>query len=105
MRNVLVDHARTRVALKRGRGLEPVSLDEDMWVAQVDVDRVVDLDGALTKLETLDPRQGQIVELHYFGGLTLEETAAALDFSLATVKRDLRVARAWLAAELTRASA
>ena len=105
MRNVLVDHARSRVALKRGRGLETVSLDEATGVAQIDLDGVVDLDDVLKKLETIDPRQGRIVELHYFGGLTLEETASALTLSLATVKRDLRLARAWLAAELTSASA
>ena len=104
MRNVLVDHARTRVALKRGQGLEPVSLQEAVGVPQIDLDGVVDLDDALKKLETIDVRQGRIVELHYFGGLTLEETAATLTLSVATVKRDLRVARAWLAAELTSVS-
>jgi RNA polymerase sigma factor (TIGR02999 family) len=105
MRNVLVDHARTRVAHKHGRGLETLSLQEAIGVPQIDLDGVIDLDEALKKLETIDPRQGQMVELHYFGGLTLEETAATLDVSLATVKRDLRVARAWLASELTRPSA
>ena len=104
MRNVLVDHARTRVALKRGQGLEPVSLQEALGVPQIDLDGVVELDDALKKLETIDARQGRIVELHYFGGLTLEETAATLGLSLATVKRDLRLARAWLAAELTSVS-
>ena len=104
MRNVLVDHARTRVALKRGRGLEPVSLQEALGIPQIDLDGVVELDDALKKLETIDARQGRIVELHYFGGLTLEETAATLGLSLATVKRDLRLARAWLAAELTSVS-
>ena len=101
MRNVLVDQARTRGALKRGSGLETVSLNEETWAAQVDLDGVVDLDEALKRLETIDPRQGEIVEVHYFGGLTLEETAATLNLSLATVKRDLRLAKAWLAAELT----
>jgi RNA polymerase sigma factor (TIGR02999 family) len=104
MRNVLVDHARTRGALKRGQGLDPVPLQEETWVAQVDLDGVVDLDEALTRLEAIDPRQGEIVELRFFGGLTLEETAATMNLSLATVKRDLRLARAWLAAELTSAS-
>jgi RNA polymerase sigma factor (sigma-70 family) len=75
-----------------------------MWVAQVDLGGVVDLDEALTRLEMIDRRQSEIVELRYFGGFTLEETAAMLNLSLATVKRDLRLARAWLAAELTRAS-
>jgi RNA polymerase sigma factor (TIGR02999 family) len=105
MRNVLVDQARARGALKRGQGLDSVPLDEEMWVAQVDLDGVADLDEALTRLETIDARQGEIVELRYFGGFTLEETAEILNLSLATVKRDLRLARAWLAADLTRASA
>jgi RNA polymerase sigma factor (TIGR02999 family) len=101
MRNILVDHARARGALKRGGGRDAVPLREDMWVAAVDLDGVADLDEALKRLETIDARQSDIVELHYFGGLSLEETAAALSLSLATVKRDLRLARAWLAASLT----
>lgn len=104
MRNVLVDQARGRGALKRGEGLETVSLHEEMWTVQVDLGGVVDLDEALTKLEKIDRRQSEMVELRYFGGFTLEETAAMLNLSLATVKRDLRLARAWLAAELTKAS-
>ena len=102
MRNVLVDHARARGAAKRGGGLAAVELSEATWIDNVDMDTVTELDDALKKLETLDARQSQIVELRYFGGLSLEETAAALDLSLATVKRDLRTARAWLATELTR---
>lgn len=101
MRNVLVDHARTRAALKRGGGLDTVQLDEAMWIDHVDLDAVTDLDEALKKLERLDQRQSSIVEQRYFGGLSLEETAAALGLSLATVKRELRAARAWLANELT----
>lgn len=100
MRNVLVDHARTRNAVKRGGGSHTVELDEAMWIDSVDLDAVSDLDDALRKLEKLDERQSRIVEQRYFGGLSLEETAAALDLSLATVKRELRVARAWLASEL-----
>lgn len=101
MRNVLVDHARTRNALKRGGGLVSVQLDEATWIDRVDLDAVSDLDDALRRLEKLDERQSRIVEQRYFGGLSLEETAAALGISLATVKRELRAARAWLASELS----
>jgi RNA polymerase sigma factor (TIGR02999 family) len=100
MRNVLVDHARHRNAQKRGAGVTAVDLQEAMWIDQVDLDAVSDLDEALKKLEALDERQSQIVEQRYFGGLSLEETAAAMNLSLATVKRELRTARAFLASEL-----
>jgi RNA polymerase sigma factor (TIGR02999 family) len=105
MRGVLVDHARARVAEKRGGGMSVVELHEDTWIAQVDIDRVAELDEALSRLEALDERQARMVEQRYFGGLTLEEIARATDVSLATVKRDLRSARAWLAAELGSPSA
>lgn len=100
MRNVLVDNARARTAVKRGGGAALDELHEETWIADVDLDRVTELDEALTRLEQLDERQARMVEQRYFGGLTLEEIAAAMDLSLATVKRDLRFARAWLAAEL-----
>ena len=100
MRNVLVDHARARVAAKRGGGAALLELREDAWVTGVDLDRVEDLDEALKRLELLDERQARMIEQRYFGGLSLEEIASAMDLSLATVKRDLRSARAWLATEL-----
>jgi RNA polymerase sigma factor (TIGR02999 family) len=100
MRSILVDHARARTAAKRGGGMPTLPLQEDSWLAEVDVDRVAELDEALTRLEALDERQARMVEQRYFGGLSLEEIARATDVSLATVKRDLRSARAWLAAEL-----
>lgn len=100
MRNVLVDHARARTAQKRGAGTHPVELHESMWIDQIDMDAVADLDEALKKLEKLDERQSRIIEQRYFGGLSLEEIADATGVSLATVKRDLRLARAWLAGEL-----
>lgn len=100
MRGVLVDHARARMAVKRGGGAPVVELHEDSWIAQVDMDRVAELDEALVRLEALDERQARMVEQRYFGGLSLEEIARAMDVSLATVKRDLRSARAWLATEL-----
>lgn len=100
MRNVLVDHARARTAAKRGGGAALGELHEETWAGDVDLERVTELDEALTRLEQLDERQARMVEQRYFGGLTLEEIADALNLSLATVKRDLRSARAWLAAEL-----
>lgn len=104
MRHVLVDHARARTSRKRGGGA-PAGLLQSDWTAGVDLDAVMELDRALKKLETLEPRQSSILEQHYFGGLTLEETAGALEISVRTVKRDLRAARAWLAAELGPAGA
>ena len=100
MRNVLVDHARSRVAAKRGGGAALLELREDAWVTGVDLDRVEDLDEALKRLEQLDERQARMIEQRYFGGLSLEEVGSAMDLSLATVKRELRSARAWLATEL-----
>jgi len=100
MRNVLVDHVRARVADKRGGGAALLELREDAWVTGVDLDRVEDLDEALKRLEQLDERQARMIEQRYFGGLSLEEIASAMNLSLATVKRDLRSARAWLAIEL-----
>jgi RNA polymerase sigma factor (TIGR02999 family) len=100
MRHLLVDHARARKAVKRGAGITPTGLEEAIWVADEDIDAVTELDDALKKLEAMDTRQSKILEQRYFGGLTLEETAEALDISLATVKRELRSARAWLATEL-----
>ncbi|HEX6062585.1 MAG TPA: ECF-type sigma factor [Longimicrobiales bacterium] len=100
MRNVLVDHARARQAAKRGGGATPVELRQDLWVQQIDLDAVQELDEALRRLEALEPRQSVILEQHYFGGLSLEETADVLGLSLSTVKRELRAARAWLALQL-----
>jgi len=100
MRSVLVDRARSRGAVKRGGDIVLAELHEESWIADVDLDRVADLDEALTRLEQLDERQARMIEHRYFGGLALEEIAAVMHLSLATVKRDLRSARAWLAAEL-----
>lgn len=101
MRNLLTDHARARRAAKRGGGIAPQELlEEAAWMPDDSLDAVTALDQALARLETLDARQSRILEQRYFGGLSLEETAEALGVSLATVKRELRSARAWLAAEL-----
>lgn len=100
MRNVLVDHARIRLAAKRGGGAEVAELREDLWVSEIDLDAVQDLDEALKRLEKLAPRQNAVLEQHYFGGLAQEEIAATLNISVRTVKRELRAARAWLAVEM-----
>jgi RNA polymerase sigma factor (TIGR02999 family) len=106
MRNVLVDHARARKAAKRGGGAVPLVLDDPLaWIPDRDLELYSDMDAALARLEAMDPRQGRILEQRYFGGLSLEETADALGLSLATVKRELRSARAWLAGELGARSA
>ena len=100
MRNLLVDRARARAAAKRGGGKGPLELEETLWISEADPGTITELDEALKRLEALNPRQSQLLQHRYFGGLTLEETAAALGVSLATAKRDLRLARAWLALEL-----
>jgi RNA polymerase sigma factor (TIGR02999 family) len=101
MRNLLVDRARARSAAKRGGGVTPLELDESLWVSDENLAAVRELDEALTRLEALSPRQSELLEHRYFGGLSLKESAAALGISLATVKRELRSARAWLALELS----
>jgi RNA polymerase sigma factor (TIGR02999 family) len=100
MRQVLVDHARSRMAAKRGGGVVPVDIESVGWVPELDLDGVVELDEALQRLEAMNERQSRMLEQRYFGGLSLEETAEALGVSLATVKRELRSARTWLAVEL-----
>jgi RNA polymerase sigma factor (TIGR02999 family) len=100
MRRLLVDQARARRAAKRGGAAIPAELDEALYVSDSQAEAFPALDEALKRLEALDPRQCQIVEQRYFGGLSLEETAEAMGVSLATVKRELRFAHAWLAAEL-----
>jgi len=101
MRRILVDHARGRSRAKRGGGERPVSLDEALVVSPDRGADVLALDEALARLSTLDERKARAVELHYFGGLTYDETAAALQVSAATVDRELRFAKAWLFRELT----
>jgi RNA polymerase sigma factor (TIGR02999 family) len=101
MRHVLVDHARRRKAERHGSGLVRVPLDDEIPARQGDVDLVA-LDEALRRLERLDPRQSRIVELRYFAGLTIEETAAVIEISAMTVKREWRTARLWLWKELDR---
>jgi RNA polymerase sigma-70 factor (ECF subfamily) len=102
MRRILVDHARARRYDKRGGGVRPVSLDEALHVA-ADADRdLVALDEALAALAATDERKARVVELRFFGGLTIDEASAVLHVSPETVGRDWRLAKAWLARELGR---
>ena len=96
MRSILVDHARGKARAKRGAGAVKVSLDEVMMIGDADQHDLVVLDQALEQLAELDGRKAEIVELRYFGGLTLVEIAGLLGVSEPTVRRDLRLARAWL---------
>jgi RNA polymerase sigma-70 factor (ECF subfamily) len=100
MRRILVDEARKRDSAKRGGSLIQVPLDEATSVAQEQAANVAALDEALLKLETIDARQGQIVELRFFGGLNIEQTADVLKVSPGTVMRDWTFARAWLRNEM-----
>jgi DNA-directed RNA polymerase specialized sigma24 family protein len=95
-----VDRARARHAAKRGGGANALELQDALWMSDADFGAVNDLHEALTRLEALSPRQSDLLQHRYFGGLSLEESAAALSVSLATAKRELRAARAWLALEL-----
>jgi RNA polymerase sigma factor (TIGR02999 family) len=101
MRRILVDHARSRAYEKRGGGAIQVSLAEGLLTTDKGHDLVA-LDDALTTLARLDVRKSDVVELRFFGGLTVEETAAALRVSPQTVMRDWKLARAWLLKELRR---
>jgi RNA polymerase sigma factor (TIGR02999 family) len=111
MRRVLVDHARQRGAQRRGDAAKRVSLHDTQAAFEVDAAQALDtlndervdvlaIDSALSKLQQIDAPQGRIVELRYFGGLTLEETARVVGISLASVKREWAMARAWLRREL-----
>jgi RNA polymerase sigma factor (TIGR02999 family) len=96
MRQVLIDHAVRRGAAKRGSGAGAVTLDDQAAATQRPLDEIIELDRALARLEAVDARQARVVECRYFGGLSIEETAAALGLSEATVSRDWAFARAWL---------
>jgi RNA polymerase sigma factor (sigma-70 family) len=106
MREVLVDHARARLAAKRGGGLAPLAIERAARVAArqgLSPETQLALDEALGRLADLDPRQGRVVELRYFAGLTLEEIAEVLGISRASAERDWAAAKRWLAREMTRA--
>lgn len=96
MRHILVDHARAKNSEKRGGGVQKVALDEALSEAGSRPAQLIALDDALQELEKLDPRKGRIIELRFFGGLSIEETAVAAGISTATVSREQRMAEAWL---------
>ena len=97
MRRILLDNARRHTAAKRGSGGQKISLDEVASVSREGANEaLIALDFALQKLETIDPEQSRIVELRYFGGLTIEETAEVLKTSPSTIQREWTIARAWL---------
>jgi RNA polymerase sigma-70 factor (ECF subfamily) len=100
MRDILVDHARSVAAAKRGGDLQKVPLDAVMDFAGGRTPEILDLDRALTALAAMDPRKSRLVELRYFGGLTTDEMAEVVGVSQATIARELRVAQAWLQGEL-----
>ncbi len=100
MRRILVDWARAHQSQKRGAGVAPMSLDEDLGMSQERLDLAA-LDDALKALAAVDPRKSRMVELRFFGGLSVEETAEALKVSPETVKRDWKLAKVWLLRELS----
>ena len=102
MRTILVDHARSHASAKRGGGARNLELDEAMVVSQQKASEVIALDDALNQLALLDPQQSRIVELRFFGGLTVEEAAEVLHISPATIKREWSTAKAWLYHELAK---
>jgi RNA polymerase sigma factor (TIGR02999 family) len=105
LRRILVDHAKERNRQKRGGGAEKIPLDEAVLVGPQATAGIIELDEALERLAQQDPRKSQIVELLFFGGLTYDEAAAALEISPATLHRDLKLAKAWLHKELAQDSA
>jgi len=101
MRQILIDHARARLARKRGDGADHVSLEDHDAVVDQRASELVDLDAALRRLEQVDERAARVVELRFFGGLSVEEAAEALGIGARTVKREWRAARAFLFREMS----
>lgn len=104
MRQILIDHARSHKYAKRGGGAFKVELEDVAVMAREQASDLVALDDALKSLAAIDPRKSQIVELRFFGGLTIEETAEVMKISAPTVQREWKVAKAWLYREISRAS-
>lgn len=102
MRHILVDHARRHAYAKRGGGARKVSLDEATVSTEQRAAELIALDDALNKLAALDPRKSKIIELRFFGGLNIEETAEAMKISSPTVQREWRSAKAWLRREMNK---
>ena len=105
MRRILVDHARARLRARRGGGAQRVSLEQALLISKERSPALVALDDALNAMSALDPRKGRVVELRFFGGLSVDETAEVLKISPDSVKRDWRLAKAWLMRELGGAEA
>jgi RNA polymerase sigma factor (TIGR02999 family) len=101
MRRILVDHARSRGYVKRGGGKLHVQFDEAFGMEWSADSNLLELDEALDRLSALDPRKARVIEMRFFGGLSVEETAEALGISPETVMRDWKLARAWLYRELS----
>lgn len=101
MRRILVERARKHGSLKRGGDAQKVSLDDAATVSPQRVEEMLAVENALTSLEELDPRRGRIVELRFYGGLNVDETAQVLGISTPTVKREWRAAKAWLHRSIT----
>jgi len=104
MRQILVNHAKSRLSEKRGYGLPHVSLDDVQPAVHQEAAEIVALHEALEALHAVDPRKSMVVEMRYFGGLSIEETAEAMGVSVRTVIRDWRLARSWLIREMNRES-
>ena len=102
MRQILVNHAKSRLTAKRGGGAVNVSIDDVQPAVHQEADEIVALHIALEALYGVDPRKSTLVEMRYFGGLSIEETAAAMGISIATVNREWRLARSWLIREMNR---
>jgi len=102
MRRILVDWARARQAAKRGGEVQPLELEEALVVSEKPGEDLVALDDALRELAAVDPRKSRVVELRFFGGLSVEESAEVLDVSVETVMRDWKFAKTWLRRELSR---
>lgn len=102
MRTILVDHARAHACTKRGGGARKLELDEALVISQQKASEVLALDDALKQLALIDPQQSRIVELRFFGGLTVEEAGEVLHVSPATIKREWSTAKAWLYHELSK---
>jgi RNA polymerase sigma-70 factor, ECF subfamily len=100
MRQILVNHARSRLAGKRGSGQVKLSIDDVQPAVHEEATQVVALNQALERLEAIDPRKSRVIEMRYFGGLSIQETAEALGVSVITVNRDWRLARTWLMREI-----
>jgi len=104
MRHILVDHARSHAYAKRGGGAHKISLDEAVVSTEQKAAELVALDDALKNLADLDPRKSQVIELRFFGGLSIEETAEVMKISSPTVQREWRSAKAWLRREMSKES-